>query len=287
MAGRRRTLKILLAIAGLTGLAALWDYLNPAKSWIRKMMLGESGSAPGVISSTVRFTSGQDKIEAFVCRPTKAERFPAVIVIHEVFGLVDHVRDVVCRFAREGYVGIAPDLYSREGGPGDLSTREGMMRAIQNLPDRRVLLDLDSTVSYLKSVDFVKPEKIGVVGFCMGGLYSLLFAGHSRALSAAVVFYGRIVYPETNEKKPVSPIDTVPNISSPLLGIYGEADTGIPVKDVELLRQALQRNNKIFEIEIYTGTPHAFFNDTRPSYKPDAARDAWEKTLAFYRRYLS
>ncbi len=260
--------------------------LGGASSWLRQVFFGEKPSAE--TTSTVRFRARDGaEISAFICRSNRSGSFPAVIVIHEVFGLVDHVKDVACRFAREGYVSIAPDLYSREGGPGDLSSVPAIMRVIENLPDDRVLRDLDSTVDYLGTQDFVKGDRIGVIGFCMGGLYSLLFAGHSKDLAAAVAFYGRIVYPKTSEKKPTSPIDLVPSISCPFLGIYGEADQGIPVSDVKLLEDRLRKEGKTFEIKIYPNAPHAFFNDTRSSYRPDAAKDAWERTLNFFRGHLS
>jgi len=282
-AERRRLLKLITAGIGALAVAI---GLSGAGSLIKQLLYGEK--AVEISSSFVKYKARDGvEIAAHLCRPNGRGPFPAVIVIHEVFGLVDHIRDIACRFARAGYVGIAPDLFSREGGPGEMPDVAAIMKVIENLPDRRVLADLDAAVDYLKSLDFVRGDRIGVIGFCMGGAYSLLFAGHSKELAAAVVFYGRIFYPKITENKPTSPIELVPSVRSPILGIFGEADRGIPVSDVRKLEERLKAEGKTFEIKIYPDAPHAFFNDTRPSYRPEAARDAWERTLRFFKRYLS
>ena len=239
-----------------------------------------------IASYMVNLKTDDVDMPAFLARPEGEETYPAVIVIHEVFGLVQHIKDVAGRFAREGYLAIAPDLFFREGAPGEDIDLPTIMRVIQELPDNRVVQDLKATIAYLKDLKFVRRDKIGIIGFCMGGTYSLLMAGLSRELAASAVFYGRIFYREKSEKKPTAPIELVPQISCPLLLIYGEADMGIPMDDVRNLEESLRANGKGFELKTYPGAPHAFFNDTRETYRPEAAEDAWKRTLAFFDRHL-
>jgi carboxymethylenebutenolidase len=222
----------------------------------------------------VEFSDGSTgrKAAGFLARPKKDRTYPAVIVIHEIWGLVDHVKDVAARFAREGYVGLAVDLFE-----GKMVTKlEDGRKFREQFTEEKIIGDLNGAFDYLKNLSYVSPKGIGSVGFCMGGGLSLLFACHNKELAAAVVFYGR---------NP-SPIDRVKTIQCPILCNYAGADMAITESDINLLKQTLTKYKKTFDIKTYPEAPHAFFNDTRESYRPEAAKDAWTRTLQFFNKYL-
>jgi carboxymethylenebutenolidase len=198
---------------------------------------------------------------------------PGVIVLQEWWGLEPHIKDVADRFAAEGFVALAPDLYH-----GVVVDEPDEARKLaMELEHDRAVAEIDSAAHYLLSRDDVSGDRVGVVGFCMGGGLTLLTGCRCDAVGAAVVYYGR---------NP-NPIEQVRDLNAPLLGIYGEADAGIPPSEVERLREALQAAGKTdFDLHIYPDAPHAFFNDRRGSYREAESRDAWAKTLAFFREHL-
>lgn len=232
----------------------------------------------------ITFKSGEDEIRAFYAEPIPRPK-AAIIVIHEIWGLNAHIRDVARRFARQGFITIAPDLYTRQGTPNlDLGDREGLMKFVASLSDPQIVGDLQAAIGYLNGQGI---EKIGSIGFCMGGLYSYLLACQSDKLGAAVDFYGRIAYAETSVNKPVSPLELAPNLKCPLLCNFGETDASIPQSDVAKLREALAGSTPDWKINVYPGAGHAFFNDTRPSYNAAAANDAGTETLRFFQKHLN
>jgi carboxymethylenebutenolidase len=240
--------------------------------------------AGATIGKDVTFGSGDAQIKAYFAQPAKGTPKGGIVVIHEIWGLNEHIRDVTRRFAAQGYYAIAPDFFSREGAPQlDPQKRDELMKFIASIPDRRVVADGEAALNYLKQNG---AQKLGVTGFCMGGLYSYLLAAKSTQLSAAAGFYGRIVYAEKTENKPESPIDLAPTLKCPFLGLYGETDGSIPVAHVEQLKEKLKGSAQPWKINIYPGAGHAFFNDTRPSFNPGAAKDAWAEVTAFFAKYL-
>lgn len=198
---------------------------------------------------------------------------PAVIVIQEWWGLEPHIKDVADRFAREGYLALAPDLYH-----GEIATEPDEARKLSMELDRdRAMAEIDAAARELLERPDVRGDRVGVIGFCMGGGLALMTACRSDRIGAAAVFYGRNL----------RDIAEVRDLACPLLGIYGEADHGIPPSEVERLRAELDAaGGKQFDLHIYPDAPHAFFNDTRAAYRPQAAADAWQKTLAFFREHL-
>ncbi len=207
-----------------------------------------------------------------MAKPKEAGRCPAVIVIHEIWGLVDHIKDVTTRLAREGYVALAVDLFEEK----TVSKLEEGRALREKFTEEKILGDLSGGFNYLKTLSCVNPSSIGSMGFCMGGGLSLLLGCHNRELAAAVVFYGRNL----------SPIDLVKNVQCPILGNYAGADMAITESDINLLKQTLTKYRKEFDVKVYPGAPHAFFNDTRESYRAEDAKDAWERTLEFFNRHL-
>ncbi|HXH11418.1 MAG TPA: dienelactone hydrolase family protein [Alphaproteobacteria bacterium] len=238
-------------------------------------------SQQDIQTSMVDFQSDGVSIAAFLARPSGTGRYPAVLVLQEWWGLNTHIKDIATRFAREGYVALAPDLYSRQGNkvttdPTEAGTLMG------GLQDDLVLTDLRAAVAYLKNQPQVNAAKLGVIGFCMGGTYALLAAENIPDIRASVPFYGQIVY-----EQPGGPIDQVERLGCPLMYIYGDADGWITPDHVDRLEAALKQHHKNGQVVRYRGAPHAFFNDTRPdTYRPDDARDAWDRTLKFFAQHL-
>jgi carboxymethylenebutenolidase len=223
--------------------------------------------------SMIEFAGNGDLVPGYLARPEGTGPFPGVIVIQEWWGLNHHIKDVAGRFAREGFVALAPDLYrGREAAEPDEARKLAM-----ELDRPRAIKDIQGAVNYLIAQPFVEPKRAGVVGFCMGGGLALMMAWMGKDVGAVVVFYGR---GELDD-------ETAQKVSAPILGLFGEADQGIPVETVRANERKLKAHNKAAEFVIYPGAPHAFFNDERPHiYRREAAEDAWKRTLAWFRRYL-
>lgn len=210
----------------------------------------------------------------YLAQPDDDQVHPGVVVIQEWWGLVPHIKDVAERFAREGFVALAPDLYYGQAADEPDEARKLAMALDAN----RAVQEIAAAARYLKNQANVAPKKIGTVGWCMGGGLSLSTAAHHADLiGAAIVFYGR----------PLSASDTA-KLQVPVLGLYAEHDHGIPVAAVQSFANELAAHHLPHEIHIYAGADHAFFNDSRPHiYKADAAADAWQKTLAWFQKYLT
>ncbi len=232
--------------------------------------------AESIRDTMVQYSSGNVTMTAFVAAPNTKERRPTIIVIQEWWGLTDHIKDIARRYAAEGYVAIAPDLYSRLGHA--LTTDAGEAGKLMNtLKQEDGLTDLNATVAYLTLVPEVDGARIGVTGFCMGGSYALMLPCVNPAIKAAVPFYGQVPNPD-------APLQ---QLSAPVLYLYGEDDGWITKADVQRLAAALKKYNKPGEIKTYPGAPHAFFRDNDPSvYRPEAAKDAWGRTKAFFKQHL-
>jgi len=232
---------------------------------------------PALISSDIKYSSTDGvSIGAYLTRPKGEGRFPAVLVLHENRGLVDHIRDVARRIAKAGYVALAPDLLSRQGGTGSFNSPAGAIEGIRKVDEEVVTKDLTGATNYLKGQNYVGANKIGVVGFCWSGGQATLILTRNRDLAAGVVYYGR----NPND------LDDIKNITAPVLANYGEKDERITAKVPELV-EAMKKYGKSFDYKIYPGADHAFNNDTNPQrYDAEAAKDAWNRTLEFFKRHL-
>lgn len=239
----------------------------------------------GLITTDHKVRSGADSIPVYEARPSAAGRHPVIIVIHEIFGLHEHQRDVARRFAREGYAAFAPDLFAREG-VAQMSDFGKVREVVGKIADRQVLQDLVATAEFGSRQPYARAGRVGATGFCWGGRITWLFAATYKELDAAVVWYGRIASPQKDDLHPKDPLDLAAEVACPVLGLYGEADTGIPVADVRKMEAALKGASKPAEFVVYPGAPHAFFADYRPSYRPEPAKDAWQRALAWFARYL-
>lgn len=229
--------------------------------------------------------AGRDGLPYYLARPEGAGPFPGVVVIHEIFGLHEHIRDVARRFAHEGYLAVAPELYFRQGDVHALSGFGEILELVRSVPDGPMLDDLAAMMALLRGM----PEctgKVGATGFCWGGGATWLFAAHDPAPDAGVAWYGRIANWGSGPKHPQDPIDAVDRIETPMLGLYGGRDSGIPVADVERMRAALTRRDVPHELVVYPRAGHAFFADYRGSYVEAAATDGWRRCLAWFGRWL-
>lgn len=232
-----------------------------------------SESDPAINASTVQFSSQGAQISAYLARPSADGNYPAILVCHENRGLTDYIRDVTRRLAKAGYVGLAVDLLSRQGGSASQS-ESAIPGILGNMPPPQMVGDFAAALEYLKTQPFVAPGQYGMVGFCFGGGITWRAATQISELRAAVPFYG-----------PNPPLEDVPKIQAAVLAFYGaldqRIDAGIPAID-----QAMKQNNKIFEYMVYPGANHAFHNDTGGSYNAAAAQDAWAKAVAWYAKYV-
>jgi carboxymethylenebutenolidase len=198
----------------------------------------------------------------------------------------EHIKDVVRRFAKEGFFAVTFEPYAREGGTMQLPDQQAVVKVVNSVPDAQVMGDLDAILAYAKQQPAANSDRIGVTGFCRGGLYTLLFAAHNPDVKAAAAWYGPIKPGLTPGIRDVGPLDVAAKITAPVLGLYGEADQGIPVADVKEMEAALKAAGKTAEFIFYAGAPHAFNADYRSSYRADAAKDAWVRCVAWFNKYL-
>lgn len=229
-------------------------------------------SEDGLVAETITYPNGQGgEAMGYLVYPEGGSGLPGIVVIQEWWGLNEHIRDVARRFANEGFAVVAPDLY---GGVSTSEPDEAQKLAME-LDSAAAVQEIRQAAQFLSEQEYVGSEQIGVVGFCLGGALALQAARASDLFGATVAFYGR-----------TPPAEEVSEIQSPVLGLYGAEDGGIPVEDVRAMEEALARADIPHEIQIYDGAGHAFFNDTRESFNESAAADAWPRTLAWFRTYL-
>lgn len=234
----------------------------------------DSAVTDGLITESVEYPDADgETLMGYLARPEGGEALPAIVVLQEWWGLNEHIEDVTRRFAAQGYVALAPDLYK-----GVVATEPDEARKlVMELDMPEAVREIQSAIDFLLQQEYVSGDNAGIVGFCMGGRLVLMTAIESENLGAAVAFYG----------SPLEPAQAA-DVKAPLLGLYGSEDGGIPVDAVNTMGDALADAGIEHEIHIYDGAQHAFFNDTRESsYAPDAAADAWERTLTWFSTHLS
>ncbi|WP_409075101.1 dienelactone hydrolase family protein [Pantoea sp. C3] len=258
------------------------------------------GFAPAVqpTASTTIFTESPDiqfgetsvpsqgeNMPAFFAKPKGAESaLPVVLVVQEIFGVHEHIRDICRRLALEGYLAVAPELYFREGDPNEYTDIPTLFKElVSKVPDTQVLADLDHAANWAAR-NGGDIRRMGITGFCWGGRISWLYAAHNPQLRAAVAWYGRVMGDKTM-KQQKHPIDIAVDLSAPVLGLYGGQDESIPLESVEQMRQAIHAANAKAEIIVYPEAGHAFNADYRPSYHAESAKDGWARMLAWFKQY--
>lgn len=237
--------------------------------------------AEGLDAGAVEIPTADGKIPGYRAMPKGAGPFPVVLVVQEIFGVHEHIKDVCRRLAKLGYYAIAPELYARQGDVSkETDFRKIIGEVVSKVPDSQVMSDLDSAVALAKS-EKGDVEKLAITGFCWGGRIVWLYSAHSPALKAGVAWYGRLVS-DKDDLHPKNPIDVAARLRAPVLGLYGEADGGIPVATIEQMREAAKAGSTEVEIHVYPGAPHAFHADYRPSYRKLEAENGWKRMLAWF-----
>jgi carboxymethylenebutenolidase len=237
----------------------------------------------GLVAGEVRIPVADGQIPAYRAQPKTRGPFPVVLVVQEIFGVHEYIQDVCRRFAQLGYLAIAPELFVRQGDVSKLDSIDAIRPIVAQVPDTQVLSDLDATVLWAsRSSGDVK--RLGITGFCWGGRIVWLYAAHSAQLKAGVAWYGRLVG-EGTPLQPQYPIDVSSLIDVPVLGLYGGADTLIPNDTVTQMEQALQAAKSPSKIVLYPDMPHGFHADYRPTYRQDAAQDAWARLQAWFKQH--
>jgi len=240
--------------------------------------------AEGLTAGEVKVPAAGGDMPAYHAKPATGSAFPVVLVVEEVFGVHEHIKDVCRRFAKKGYLAVAPELFARQGDPTKITDVQRIITEIVGkTPDREVMADLDATVAWAgKNGGDV--AKLGITGFCWGGRIVWLYAAHSAQLKAGVAWYGRLDG-EKNDLQPKYPLDVVRELKAPVLGLYGGKDDGIPLDLVDKMRAALKADAPKSEIVVYPDAPHGFHADYRPSYREADAHDGWKRLLDWFAKH--
>jgi len=249
--------------------------------------------AQAVTTDTAGLTVGEAKVKVeggempvYFARPANVANPPVILVAMEIFGLHEYIKDVTRRLGKLGALAVAPDYYFRKGEDlTKITDIPKLMPLVNSKPDAELLADLDATVAWAKSQGG-NTDKLGIMGYCRGGRTVWLYSANSPNVKAGVAFYGSLVDPEGQKAIwPKSPTQLAPDMKAPVLGLYGEADAGIPVAQVDAMKAALTEAKKTFDIKLYPGAPHGFHADYRPSYRKEAADDAWAQMTAWFKKY--
>jgi len=239
----------------------------------------------GLTAGEVRIPVADGSIPGYRAMPAEGGPFATVLVVQEIFGVHEHIKDICRRLAKLGYFAVAPALYAREGDVSQMtSSDEIITKVVLKVPDAQVASDLDSTAEWAGSTGKADLARLGITGFCWGGRQVWLYAAHNPKLKAAVAWYGLLQWPR-GPNSPVDPIDLVPQLDVPVLGLYGGSDAGIPMDQIGAMQAALKAANKPSEIVVYPDAGHGFNADYRPSYRPVDAKDAWQKMLAWFAQH--
>ena len=277
--------------------------LSPDKDWTRRSFVVSvlaSGfalatqpvSAQTITTDARGLTAGEVKvpvkdgeIPAYRALPATGGPHPVVLVVQEIFGVHEHIKDICRRLAKIGYFAIAPELYARQGDVSKLKdVQEILTNVVSKVPDAQVMSDLDATVAWVAAGGQGDTTRLGITGFCWGGRVVWLYCAHNPGVKAGVAWYGRLVG-QASELTPTHPVDIARSLEVPVLGLYGGADQGIPISTIEQMRTALERGSSGSQIVVYEDAPHGFNADYRPSYRKDTATDGWKRMAAWFKSH--
>lgn len=285
----RKDFDALVPSAGASRRAALQLMLGAGYAAAAAPVVAQTAiktSADGLTVGEIDYTVGGFKVPAYRAAPAGKTGLPVVLVIQEIFGVHEYIADVCRRFARAGYLAVAPELYARQGDPGAYGEMAKLMaEVVSKVPDAQVLADLDGAVQWA-GANGGDLKKVGITGFCWGGRITWLYAAHGP-VRAGVAWYGRLVG-QASDLTPKHPVDIAPILKAPVLGLYGEKDTGIPLDTLDKMKAALAQGSaaaKASEFVVYPDAPHAFHADYRPSFRKEPAEDGWKRALAWFKQH--
>lgn len=240
----------------------------------------------GLLAGEIKVPVKDGEMVAYRAAPIGTSKLPVVLVVSEIFGAHEYIKDVCRRLAKQGYFAIAPELFARQGDPSQIaSIPEILAKITGKTPDAQVMSDLDACVAWATN-NGANTDRLAITGFCWGGRITWLYTAHNPKTKAGIAWYGRLVGP-VNEFTPKHPSDLVGQLNAPVLGLYGGLDTGIPLDTVEAMEKSLKQGSpaaKLSEIHVYDNAPHAFHADYRPSYHKAEAEDGWQRMLAWLRK---
>lgn len=247
-----------------------------------------STPADGLTAGEIQLPTSDGNIPAYRAMPAGKTNLPVILVVQEIFGVHEYIKDVCRRLAKAGYLAIAPELYARQGDPTRYTEISKLISELVNtVPDAQVMSDLDAAVAWAGK-NGGKADAVGITGFCWGGRITWLYAAHNPNVKAGVAWYGRLVG-NADTLRPTHPVDIAAKLHGPVLGLYGGQDTGIPLDTVDAMKKALAQGDaaaKASEFVIYPDAPHAFHADYRPSYREEAAKDGWKRAVAWFDSHL-
>ncbi len=285
----------------MDGIPSDLDVMAPRSSWSRRGFVMTSlvtgfaismqpVSAQTITTDTAGLEAGEVKVKtkdgempAYRAMPDKGGPFPTVLVIHEAWGVHEHIKDICRRLAKAGYYAIAGELWARQGNAGAAKDMDEIRKIMTSVPTDQVMSDLDATVAYAKASGKADTAKLAVTGFCWGGFATWMYATHNPGLKAAVSWYGGDR--AKSELIPKNPVDVIAQLKCPVLALYGGKDQSIPQEMVDKRQEACKAAGKTCEVKIYPEAPHGFNADYRPSYRADDAKDAWNQMLAWFKTH--
>ncbi|MBI4741562.1 MAG: dienelactone hydrolase family protein [Betaproteobacteria bacterium] len=246
-----------------------------------------STDSDGLTTGEIKVPAGGGEMPAWRAQPAKGGNFPVILVVQEIFGVHEYIKDVCRRLAKLGYLAIAPELFARQGDPRKIENIQEILNTlVAKVSDAQVLSDLDACAAWAWGHGG-NTDRLGITGFCWGGRIAWLYAAHNPRVKAGVAWYGRLVSP-ANEMNPKHPADIANDLKAPVLGLYGGLDQGIPPDTVEKMEKTLAESknpaSKASSIHLYDNAPHAFHADYRPSYRKEEAEDGWKRLQAWFRK---
>jgi carboxymethylenebutenolidase len=239
----------------------------------------------GLTAGEVKIPVKDGSIPGYRACPSKGRDFPIVLVVQEIFGVHEHIKDLCRRLAKSGFCAVAPELFARQGDVSKLSdAQEIISKVVSKVPDSQVMTDLDSTAVWAARNAHGDPNRLTITGFCWGGRIVWMYAVHNPKVKAGAAWYGRLEG-DHNAMTPKNPLDYVGALTVPIIGFYAGKDTGIPQESIEKMKVSLKVVDNPSQINVYPDAQHGFNADYRPSYNPEAAQDAWKKMLAWFAKY--
>ncbi|WP_300454381.1 dienelactone hydrolase family protein [Accumulibacter sp.] len=247
-----------------------------------------STDSAGLSAGEIKIAAAGGELPAYRAQPAAGGNWPVILVVQEIWGVHEHIKDICRRLAKLGYLAVAPELFARQGDPRQYANVQDLLsNIVGKVPDAQVMADLDACVAWA-AANGGDAARLGITGFCWGGRITWLYAAHNPQVKAGVAWYGRLVGP-ASELTPKQPVDIAAKLHGPVLGLYGGADQGIPLDTVAQMRQALSSAanapSKASTIHVYDGAPHAFHADYRPSYRKEEAADGWRRLQAWFKQH--